>query len=73
MLTAKEESCCLKEGEWAWGRQNPQSGPCRGEVRWGAASPCSSLSQEQPGCQGNFPGLPTLPPGHWGPKASTPS
>lgn len=32
--------------------------------------PCSFLSQELPGCQGNLPGLPTQPCGPWDSKAS---
>lgn len=56
MLTAGKG--LLFEGEWAWGRQNPQSGPCRGEVNGELLLPCSSLSQEQPSCQGNFPQAP---------------
>lgn len=35
--------------------------------------PCSFLSQELPGCQGNLPGLPTQPCGPWDSKALAPS
>lgn len=56
VLTPKDRNCYFKKGEQVQAGQKPQRQPLQGrdgEHRL-PRSPCSSSSQEQPGCQGDI-------------------
>lgn len=72
MLTQGRE-VLFKEGGWVSEcSQTPQRPPAGMEDGEHRLTVSLLPAQGQPGCQGDLPGLPTQPRGHWDPKTSAP-